>query len=242
MKDIFLNATKLSKRFLIFNSEKTLLRSFKSLFRLKGLKSEFWALRDISFSLEKGEKLAVIGKNGSGKTTLLRILAGIYDRTSGQLFLKRSPLVLFDLSVGFNEELSVIDNIYLFGAVCGMSSSVLRPKLDFILATAELEHLKFLPFKGLSTGQRQRIALSVFFQVDHEFIVIDEGLTSVDRSFSQKCDAYLDQVFASDRTMIISSHDPEFLRRHCTRALWLDQGKLRMSGSTEEVLRAYENA
>ncbi|MCX5713940.1 MAG: ATP-binding cassette domain-containing protein [Candidatus Omnitrophica bacterium] len=237
---ICVSAENISKRFLVFQRERLFLRSISSLLQNKSLMKEHWALRNVSFSLQKGGKLAIVGKNGSGKTTLLRILAGIYETTSGNIKIECGTRALFRFWVGFNGELSVTDNIYLFGAVHGLNRRILEPQVDRILEMAELIHLRFAQLKNLSSGQLQKLAFSVFFKTEGEFMIFDESLVFVDQSFAKKCEIYFKEIVSSGKTVIMTSHDNNFLRAYCQRAIWLDEGRIRMDGKVDDVLSEYE--
>lgn len=242
MSDICVKVERLSKRFLVFKSQKTVLRTLRLLIKRESFKKELWVLRDLSFELKKGERVAIIGKNGSGKTTLLRILTGIYDKTFGYISVEEEPKSLFNSWIGFNGDLSVIDNVYLFGAIHGIERKILKQNMGNILKMAELYHLCFSPLKELSTGQQQRLAFSVFLQNTSDFFIFDESLAFVDQAFAQECDAYLQNLFSSDKTVIITSHNAAFLKRHCKTALWLDEGRIRKQGEIEEVIGEYERS
>lgn len=241
MNNICMKIESLSKRFLVLKRKETALRVLKALIKQETLRRELWVLRDISFEVEKGEKLAIIGKNGSGKTTLLRILTGIYNKTSGNLKIEGNLSALFKCWIGFNLDLSVVDNIYLFGAVHGMGRDVLDYKIHEILELAELYHLRFSPLKELSLGQQQRLALSVFFQNTSDFLIFDESLAFVDKDFLQKCDKYFQNLFSSDKkTVIMTSHNNSFLKKYCKVAIWLNEGRISMFGEARAVIGEYE--
>lgn len=242
MSDFCVKVEKLSKRFLVFKSKRTTFRALKAMINREALKKELWVLHDVSFEIKKGEKLALIGKNGTGKTTLLRILTGIYDKTSGDIVIKDNPRALFRFWTGLNRDLSVMDNIYLFGAVHGMGRNFLEDKMDDILKTSELYHLQFAPLKELSAGQAQRLALSIFFQSRSNFLIFDESLAFVDQSFAQKSEVYFKELASSDKTVIMTAHDNHFLRKHCRKAIWLDAGHIRMAGEAEDVITEYEKS
>ncbi len=241
MSDIAVRCTDISKRFFVLQREKTTFRILKAFIQNESLKKEYWALRDISFELNKGEKLGIIGSNGAGKTTLLRILAGIYKETSGSLEAALSPIVLFKFWIGLNNDLSVLDNIYLFGAIQGITRPVMDSQIDDILDTAELSDLKFGPLRELSMGQRQRLALGVFFRSPGDLLLFDESLSFIDKTFYHKCETYFEELAASKKTVIIASHDIVFLRKYCTKAIWLDRGKIRKMGDIDIVADAYEH-
>jgi len=240
MSNICIEVNNLSKRFLVLKGEKTFLRTLKAVFRRQPLKKEIWVLHDISFSIKKGEKLAIIGCNGCGKTTLLRILTGIYGKTFGYLKINVEPKALFKFWVGLNGELSVMDNIYLFGAVHGMDRHFLKENMDKILDMAELYELKYSSLKELSNGQMQRLALSVFFQTKSNFLIFDESLVFVDQAFANKCEKYFEDLAYSDKTVIMTSHNSSFLRKYCRTAIWLEEGRIRMSGEANHVIDKYE--
>lgn len=241
MRDICVKVDKLYKRFLIIKNRPTVLRTLKALIKSESLRKEFWVLNGISFEVKKGEKLAIIGKNGSGKTTLLRILTGIYEKTSGFLKVECQPRALFNFWIGFNSELSVIDNIHLFGAIHGIKRDILSSRTSNILEMSELGNLVFCPLKELSLGQQQRLALSVFFQTASDFLIFDESLAFVDQSFAQKCEDYFQKIFIPENTIIMTSNNSSFLRRHCKTALWLDEGRIRAHGEVGAVLAEYES-
>lgn len=240
MSDIFIQAAKLSKRFYILLRKKTSLEVLKALARKEPLKAEYWVLRDLTFEISKGDRIALIGKNGSGKTTLLRILAGIYACTSGLLDVRQKPATLFRSMTGIFPDLPVIDNVYLLGTIYGINRAYLGRRADIILKYSELASLKFCPMKDLSSGQRQRLVLAIFFESQNNFLIFDESLSAVDRGFGLKFEERLKSDSFSFRTIIMTSHDNEFLRRHCRTAIWLDEGRIRMHGEVNEVLDRYE--
>jgi ABC-type polysaccharide/polyol phosphate transport system ATPase subunit len=196
-------------------------------------------LRDISFQIRAGEKVALVGRNGSGKTTLLRLLAGIYALDDGALEIAEPPCVLFDANVGTIPLLPVIDNVFLFAAVHGIDRALIAPQLEPLLQAAGLAALRLTPFRDLSKGQRQRFALSIFLQTRASFVIFDEALTNLDIGFLNECERYFGALKASSKTVLMTSHDAAFLRRHCDRALWLEQGRLKMDGTVNAVLDAY---
>jgi len=234
-----LEARGLSKCFTVMMRQRTTLRAVRALLGRGRNARKLWALRDVSFTLARGDKVALIGRNGSGKTTLLRTLAGIIEPSSGSLRVDQQPLVMFKFWIGQNAELPVVDNIFLFGAVCGMGRSELRPMIPDILARADLAELEFAQLQDLSIGQRQRLAWSIIFSAPADFLIFDETLAHLDREFARECDAFFARLADSPTTVILTSHDAGFLRRHCSRALWLDAGKLRMDGPVDVVLDAY---
>src|SRR5262249_16329079 len=161
-------------------------------------------------------------RNGSGKTTLLRILAGIYQQTSGRLVVNGSPRPLFSCSTGFRQEFSVVDNIYLFGALHGLSRGVLRPLEQSLLEQTALTALASTAMKDLSLGQAQRLALAIFALTQGDFLILDEvaaHIANVDRGFRLELEDYFERIATSSGALLMTSHDPLLLRRYCRTAL-----------------------
>jgi ABC-type polysaccharide/polyol phosphate transport system ATPase subunit len=230
------------KRFLVPRTQRTALRALRAIVRGEPLRHELWALEDVSFSLPVGSRIALIGRNGCGKTTLLRLLSGILMPTMGVLEVASKPRALFSTTVGFSAELSVADNVYLFGAIHGMTRSALLPRHEEIIARAGIAHLTHSYLKDLSVGQIQRLGLSVFAETDGRFLIFDEVLGNVDRGFARTTDAFFRSLADSGRTIVMTSHDPAFLRAHCERAIWIDGGRVREDGPFDAVMRGYERS
>jgi ABC-type polysaccharide/polyol phosphate transport system ATPase subunit len=206
------------------------------------LARERWVLRDVSFQIERGDKVALIGRNGSGKSTLLRLIAGIYDKTGGELRVTGNPRPLLNCSAGLRGELTVVDNIYLFGAVHGLSRRALRALEQSILDRTELGHLADSPLKDLSVGQVQRLALTVFSLAPSDFLMFDEVIGHVDHGFRLGFDRFFASLADSDKTLVMTSHDATLLRRFCRKALWLDAGTVRRFGPIHDVVDEYEDS
>lgn len=232
----------LGKRFHVLRSERTTLRALRAAMSGEPLRRDLWALRDVSFEIARGAKLAIVGKNGSGKTTLLRLLAGIYAPTCGALTVASRPRPLFSCKVGFARDLSVAENVVLFGVVHGIRRARLLAERDAILARAGLEELAHAPLKDLSTGQVQRLALTVFAETDADFVVLDEVIGNVDAGFLRQADAFFRALSTSSRTVIMTSHDAAFLAEYCEDAMWIDDGRVRLHGRFDAVLREYERS
>ena len=231
-----------AKRFMIPHTQRTTLRVVRALVRREPLRHELWALRNVSFALAPGERLALVGRNGCGKTTLLRLLSGILEPTSGTITLASPPRALFSTTIGLSPELTVAENVFLFGAIHGLVRRTLEPRADEIIARAGITHLMHAPLKDLSMGQLQRLALSVFAETSERFLIFDEVLGNVDRGFARTTDAYFRSLAKSGRTMVMTSHDPAFLAAYCERAIWIDAGRVRLDGPFDDVMRAYERS
>lgn len=233
---------RVAKRFMIPRTQRTTLRVLRALVRREPLRHELWALEDVSFALAPGERLALVGRNGCGKTTLLRLLSGILEPTSGTITLASPPRALFSTVIGFSPELTVTENVFLFGAIHGLVRRRLEPRADEIVARAGITHLAHAQLKDLSMGQVQRLALSVFAESSERFLIFDEVLGNVDRGFARTADAYFRALARSGRTIVMTSHDPAFLAAYCERAIWIDAGRVRLDGPFDDVMRAYEKS
>jgi ABC-type polysaccharide/polyol phosphate transport system ATPase subunit len=239
MNIVCVNAERISKKFFIPSREKTVFNAIKAAMQGKTLGEDLWALREISFRIQEGEKLAVIGVNGSGKTTLLRVISGVYLPTNGNITVTCAPRPLFNIASGLHNDLSLVDNIYLFGAVHGLSEAFIDEHIEAILKDAGLTDARYVLMKDLSRGQRQRAALTTFFQVRDNFLIFDESLAYIDQAFSNYCEAYFKQLADSGKTVIFVSHDTDFLSRYCSKALWLDKGVIRVAGEIGSVIEEY---
>lgn len=217
-----------------------------SLFRLlMGKASRRWApemfaaLRSIDIEVKRSDRLAVIGDNGSGKSTLLRIVAGLHLPTSGTVETYGERTLLVGLGVGMVDELSVEDNVFLYGAMHGISRYDLRESIAEILEWADLTEFRQAPLKSISTGMRSRLAFSVTRCIMTDIYLLDEALTAGDYSFREKCNLVFKSHVRRGSTMLIATHDFAFVERHCTQTLWLDHGQQVSLGPTAEVLDLY---
>lgn len=240
MSEPILKVQGLGKCFKIYKQQRTLFRLSQSLLTKNPIKEKLWALKDIQFEIYSGEKLALIGANGAGKTTLLRLLSNILSPTEGQIIGSKRPHPLFKYAVGLDPVLPVIDNVFLLGAFHGLSVEQVKRKMDKIIEFAGLEAFLYVPVRKLSTGQMQRLFFSVFIRSNQTFMAFDESTSAADILFKRRVNAYFKRLMSSDKTMIVSSHDLEFLKKHCHRAIWLERGKIRDIGSCEEVIKGYE--
>jgi ABC-2 type transport system ATP-binding protein len=217
-----------------------------SLFRLMmGKASRRWpaemftALDSIDLVVRRGERLAVIGANGSGKSTLLRVVAGLHRPTRGTVETHGTQTLLAGLGVGMVDELTVEQNIFLYGAIHGISREELRESIAEILGWADLKEFRLAALKTISTGMRTRLAFSVTRYIVPDIYLLDEALTAGDQNFRDKCDAVFRSYAHRGSTMLIASHDFDFVERHCTGILWLDRGRQVDLGPTGDVLERY---
>jgi ABC-type polysaccharide/polyol phosphate transport system ATPase subunit len=200
---------------------------------------QFWALRDISFEIEKGDKVALVGQNGAGKTVLLRIASGIFKPTGGQVQSEYPVMPLFNFNLGVDQALVVRDYISVLGVVYGLSSRAIRERFEAILELSELEPFLNLPARNLSSGQKARLNFSVFIHADYSFLAFDEALSVADSHFCRKAAAHFEKLRNSEKTVIMASHELSQLKTYCQKAIWLDRGSVREIGPVEPVLSHY---
>ncbi|MHB9132317.1 MAG: ABC transporter ATP-binding protein [Armatimonadota bacterium] len=229
-----------SKRF-IMPHEKVM--SFKEalvgLFKRDRGADEFWALRDVSFSVPEGQTVAIIGANGTGKTSLLRIIAGIVRPTTGHIATHGRLAGLFELGAGFHPELSGRDNIYLNGVLMGRTREEIRHRLPDIIAFSELGDFIETPIKNYSAGMRLRLSFSVAVMAEADILLIDEVIAVGDEHFQHKCLRTIAEIQQQGRTILVVSHDLPNVRQVANRVIWLDKGVIRMDGEPNEVVDAY---
>ncbi|MEO8047044.1 MAG: ABC transporter ATP-binding protein [Nitrospirota bacterium] len=199
---------------------------------------EFWALRDVALNVERGETVGIIGRNGSGKSTLLQLLCGTLTPTAGTIDVNGQIAALLELGAGFHPEFTGRENVYMNGALLGMTRNEIDERFDDIAAFAEIGELLDQPVKTYSSGMYVRLAFAVIAHVRADILVIDEALAVGDAFFVQKCMRFL-RSFRETGTIILVTHDTGAVVSFCTRALWLDCGKIQMDGSPKSVCQAY---
>lgn len=197
------------------------------------------ALDDLTLSIRKGERVGIIGRNGAGKSTLLQMLAGITEPTSGRLSISGKVTAVLTLGVGLREDLTGRENIYLDGETQGRARESMGSDVDAIVEFAELGKFIDLPLRTYSTGMKARLAFAMITQINPEILIIDEALSVGDAAFAVKAGKRIAQLCAQGAIVLIVSHSMQSIRELCNRCLWLNQGRLLMDGSPEEVTRAY---
>lgn len=233
-----IRAENLTKSYII--SENPLVRFGHALKRSRTQAEQFTALENINLLVNKGEAVGIIGKNGSGKSTLLKILAGISECDSGVCSIKGSVSVLLELGVGFNSEYSGIQNIYLNGIMNGFSKNDIKNRINEILEFAEIDD-KFadMPIKMYSSGMAVRLAFASMIWLDTDIILVDEALAVGDLRFQSKCYKKFEELKARGKTILFVSHDIDAVRRFCTKAVWLSDGKIADCGEVDIVTSRY---
>jgi lipopolysaccharide transport system ATP-binding protein len=200
---------------------------------------KLWALRDVSFSVESGETLGIIGRNGAGKSTLLKILSRITKPTSGSVEIRGRVGSLLEVGTGFHSELSGRENIYLNGAILGMRRTEIQAKFDEIVAFSEVEKFLDTPVKHYSSGMYMRLAFSIAAHLEPEVLIVDEVLAVGDQEFQKKCLGKMDEVKRTGRTVIFVSHQMASVAQLCRRSILLDNGSVIIDGPTEAVIERY---
>ena len=202
--------------------------------------TEFWALQDISFCVEKGERLGVLGFNGAGKSTLLKVIAGVQKPTTGTVEIDGVVAPLLELGAGFDMNYSGRENIFLYGATMGFSRAYIKERYDEILAFSELQDFIDAPVKNYSSGMRARLGFSIATAVDPEVLIVDEVLSVGDAKFRKKSEKKIKAMFDKGVTVLFVSHNTDQVRSICNTAILLDKGRIVAQGSADEVCDIYD--
>jgi lipopolysaccharide transport system ATP-binding protein len=203
---------------------------------------EFWALKDVSFDIQQGDRVGIIGRNGAGKSTLLKILSRITEPTSGKVSIKGRVASLLEVGTGFHPELTGRENIFLNGAILGMSKAEIKSKFDAIVAFAEVEKFLDTPVKRYSSGMYVRLAFAVAAHLEPEILIVDEVLAVGDAQFQKKCLGKMDDVGKEGRTVLFVSHNIAAINRLCTKCVYLEHGEVASIGTTSAVVESYLSA
>ncbi len=257
MSDTVIRVENLSKKYIIGHQRQERYRSLRDVmangaksFRQKFLQpsdkkrvdptiEEFWALKDVSFEIQQGDRVGIIGRNGAGKSTLLKILSRITVPTTGRISLKGRVASLLEVGTGFHPELTGRENIYLNGAILGMSKVEIKKKFDEIVAFAEIEQFLDTPVKRYSSGMYVRLAFAVAAHLEPEILIVDEVLAVGDAAFQKKCLGKMEDVGREGRTVLFVSHNMAAVEKLCQHGIVLHQGKLQYIGSQTECLTKY---
>jgi len=199
---------------------------------------EFWALRHVTFTVERGETVGIIGRNGSGKSTLLRVIAGIYPPDEGTVSVDGEVSTLFSLGTGFNAELSGRDNIYLNGIMIGLTKIQIDGIIDAIINFAELGDFIDVPVRTYSSGMKARLGFAIAMHSDKDIVLIDEIMAAGDAAFRQKADVEMERIMG-EKTVLLVSHNMSTIERFASTVIWLDRGAMAAMGEPKEVIEQY---
>ncbi|MBA3921162.1 MAG: ABC transporter ATP-binding protein [Nostocaceae cyanobacterium] len=223
------------------NAAKSIAAAFKYRAKkdLDSTNEEFWALKDVSFEIKQGDRVGIIGRNGAGKSTLLKLLSRITEPTKGSIRIKGRIASLLEVGTGFHPELTGRENIFLNGAILGMSKTEIQQKFDEIVAFAEVEKFLDTPVKRYSSGMYVRLAFAVAAHLEPEILIVDEVLAVGDVQFQKKCLGKMEEVGKQGRTVIFVSHNMATVTSLCQRAVWLVNGQVHVDGEAEQVTSKY---
>lgn len=231
-----------SMRFILGNDRVTTLKEFFIKKVRRELKSEeFWALRNISFQIDKGDVLGLVGTNGAGKSTLLKIVAGVMKPTTGSITRLGTLAPMIELGAGFDMELTARENVFLNGAILGYTKEFLEEKYDEIIAFSELQHFMDVPVRNFSSGMVARLAFSIATLVAPQILIVDEILSVGDPPFQQKSQGKMMEMIQGGATVLFVSHSLREVEKLCKKVMWLDHGQMKMIGDTSTVLDAYKD-
>jgi len=232
-----------SKWFTLYHQNRTLQERAQDLFRSRQdilpSKEQFWAIRDVSFAVQKGETIGLVGANGSGKSTALKLIARILEPTKGHIRVDGRVSALLELGAGFHTDLTGRENVFLSGSLIGLSRQDMIRSFDDIVAFSELEQFIDMPVKHYSSGMFMRLAFAVAVHVNPEILLIDEVLAVGDASFQRKCMEHIGQLKRSGVTILIVSHDLDTIARLCERVIWLERGRVVEVGQGRTVVNNY---
>ncbi len=243
MSETIIRIQDASVRFNLAMQKQRSLKDYVSRIRRKDLRfQEFFALKHINLEVEKGESWGFIGRNGSGKSTLLKLVTGILRPYTGEVAVSGTVAPLLELGAGFDNELTGRENILMNGLILGMTEKQIQDHFDDIVEFSELADFLDVPVKNYSSGMRARLGFAVATSARADILIADEVLSTGDRNFQKKCEARMQDLLDGGTTLLFVSHSADAVRRMCQKAMWLDHGEIRMTGSTDEVLNAYEHA
>lgn len=201
---------------------------------------EFWALKDVTFEVKKGDRVGILGFNGAGKSTLLKAIAGVLKATEGTVMTKGKVVPLLELGAGFDKQYTGAENIYLYGAVLGYSKAFIKEKYDEIVEFSELGHFIDVPVKNYSSGMRARLGFSIATIVEPDILILDEVLSVGDKKFKKKSLNKITSMLKSEVTVLFVSHSIDQVKDICNKAILLEHGKVIAQGDVEEVAAIYE--
>jgi ABC-2 type transport system ATP-binding protein len=237
---------KLEEVSLCYRLAKQRIRSFKeyAIHWMRGSLAyeKLWALRDISFTVRQGETLGIVGRNGAGKSTLLKVISRVLKPSGGKAEIRGRLAPILELGTGFDYELTGIENIYLNALLLGRSRREINATIEDIVEFSGLGDFVRAPIRNYSSGMQARLGFSIATAWVPEILILDEVLAVGDSAFTEKCEERVRRFHAAGTTVLMVSHNPQAVRENCTRCIWLDAGRLRADGATDEVLEMYHHA
>jgi ABC-2 type transport system ATP-binding protein len=244
MRDIIIKADHVSMRFNLASEKVDNMKEYfiRRLKRKVNTDDEFWALQDVSFQIEKGESVALIGLNGCGKSTMLKTIAGVLKPTKGKVTINGSIAPMIELGAGFDMDLTARENVYLNGAILGYNKEQMRSYYDDIVEFSELTDFMDVPVKNFSSGMLARLAFSIATIGKPDILIVDEVLSVGDFRFQEKCEKRIHGMMKEDTTILFVSHSIAQVKKICKRAIWLEKGHIREDGASEEVGSRFERA
>lgn len=241
MNNIMIDVNDVSVR---FNLERERVNSLKEYLirRVKGKieYEEFWALQHISFQVERGDSVGLVGLNGSGKSTLLKVIAGVLKPTAGNVTVNGTIAPLIELGAGFDFDLTARENVFLNGAILGYSKKQMLEYYDDIVDFSELAEFMDVPVKNFSSGMLSRLAFAIATIGKPDILIVDEVLSVGDFRFQQKCETRIQNMMGKDTTVLFVSHSIDQVKKICKHAVWLEKGYMKIIGTSEEIGNLYE--
>ena len=219
-----------------YDLKKTVLAFFEGKYRQPAKKL---VLDSLDLTINKGEKVGLIGSNGAGKSTLLKVICGILQPTTGTVRVRGKIAPLIELGAGFDDELSVLDNIVMYGVMLGFSRKEMMTRAKLILEFAELQEYGLIPVKGLSSGMKARLGFAIATDIEPDILILDELLSVGDERFKKKCEAKMDQFWQAGTMILLVSHSMDLVADSCDKAIWLDHGTVKFVGAAKDCIDMY---
>lgn len=242
MKEIMIKVDGVSMKFNLASEKidgikEYLIRSLKKKIEY----NEFWALRNVSFEVRKGDSVGLIGLNGSGKSTMLKIIAGVLKPTQGKIHVNGSVAPLIELGAGFDFDLTAKENVFLNGALLGYSREYLKAHYEDIVEFSELDAFMEVPVKNFSSGMVSRLAFAIATIGQPDILIVDEALSVGDYHFQQKCEARIHRMKENGTTILFVSHNMEQVKSLCSKIIWLEKGTIKKIGNPEKICEEYQS-
>ena len=240
MSTVAIQISEVSKRFILRKQRPFLLHEFvRKLYGRRNPADEFWALKEVSFTIQKGESVGIIGHNGAGKSTLLSLIIGSARPTHGHIQVEGRIGALLELGAGFHPDLTGRENIFLNASLLGLSHETIARQFQSIIDFSELGEFIDVPIRNYSSGMHVRLGFSVAIHIDPDILIMDEALAVGDANFQQKCLAKIEDMKSRGKTLLLVSHGMESIQKLCSKAVWLEHGTKVLEGPVGEVIDAY---